>query len=95
MKIRQITIYDKSGKKVKTLKQSEINDSPAFAVFLIDSDNRVISYYPVFPEYPCTIEYDYEVSFNNQISFGRWMPLDDYNVSVQDARLSVTYPAWY
>jgi transglutaminase-like putative cysteine protease len=93
VKIRQITIYDKSGKKVKTLKQSEINDSPAFADFLLYSDNRVISYYPVFPEYPCTIEYDYEISFNNQISFGRWMPLDDYNVSVQDARLSVTYPA--
>jgi hypothetical protein len=90
--ITQIVLYDRNGKKVRKIKQSEIIDVPAYSDYLLYSDNRVIYFKPDYAEYPYSIEYVYERKFTNQISYGCWMPIDDYNISVQQAQLSVKYP---
>jgi len=91
VKVKQIILFDKSGKKIRTVKQSEIQDFPAYMESVLFSDNRVISFSPIYADYPYTVEYDYEISFDNNISFRRWMPLFDYNISVVKARLSVIH----
>ncbi len=93
VKVKQIILYDKSGKKIRTVKQSEIQNSPAYMDYVLYSDNRVISFSPIYAEYPFTVEYDYEIDFDNRISFGSWMPIFDYNISVAKARLAVIHSA--
>jgi hypothetical protein len=91
--INQITIFDRNGKKVKTVKQSEIEDYPAFMSFELFSDNRVKHYQPSNPEFPYTIVYEYEDKQTNLISLGHWMPVSNYNLSVQHASLTLIHPA--
>ncbi len=90
--IYEANIYDKFGKKVKKIKQSEISDSPAKAGATLFSDNRVMSFRPDFGDYPYTVEYEYEVSFSNLISYGSWFPLREYDVSLEHARFTLFYP---
>ena len=91
--IKQITIFDSNGKKSKSVKQSEINDYPAYRSFELYSDQRVKYYQPENPEFPYTIIYEYETTESNLISFGRWMPADDYNMSVEHASYTLKHPA--
>jgi hypothetical protein len=91
--ITQITIFDSNGKKIKSVKQSEIEDYPAFRSFELFSDNRVKQYQPSNPEFPYTIVYEYETRQSNLISLGHWMPVSDYNLSVQHADLTLIHPA--
>jgi hypothetical protein len=90
--IQQIVIYDSNGKKVKKVKLSEVIDSPSFSEFELFSDNRTKFFKPNYAEYPYTIEYDYEISYSNQISYGVWRPSFDYNISIEHAKLSLTFP---
>ncbi len=90
--INDITIYDTNGKKVKSVKQSDINDYPAFGSSELYSQDRVKIYYPDNAVYPYTVAYDYEIRLNNIISYGVWTPYSDYNISVQHASYAFTYP---
>jgi hypothetical protein len=90
--INQISIFDASGKKIKTVKSSEILDSPAFSESGLYSDNRTKFYKPDFAVYPYTIEYDYEINSTNLISYGCWRPITNYDISVQHAQLNLSYP---
>jgi hypothetical protein len=91
--ISQITMLDGNGKKIKSVKQSEIEDYPAFMSFELFSDNRVKHYQPSNPEFPYTIVYEYENKQTNLISLGHWMPVSNYNLSVQHAGLTLIHPA--
>jgi hypothetical protein len=91
--VKDITIFDATGKKIKSVKQSEIEDYPAFSSFELFSEDRIKYYKPTVAELPYTIVYEYGYSHNNMISLGRWMPLNNYNLSVQHAAISLNYPA--
>jgi len=88
----EANIYDKTGKKVKKIKQSELLDIPAFDGATLYSDNRRIAYKPNFGDYPYTIEYDYNIRYDNMISYGRWSPFRGYDIAVEHARLSFIHP---
>jgi hypothetical protein len=90
--IKQITVFDSYGKKIKNIKPSEITDSPAYSTSELFSDDRIKYYKPVYPVFPYTIVYDYELDLKNIISFGCWKPFSTYNVSTQHARLTFKYP---
>ncbi|MCX6251237.1 MAG: DUF3857 domain-containing protein [Bacteroidetes bacterium] len=90
--IDQVILYDARGKKIRKVKDSEIVDSPVFSSFELYSDCRVKFINPEFAEYPFTVEYDYEISSSNMVSYGYWNPVDDYNMSIENSRLTVTYP---
>lgn len=90
--IKQIVFYDRNGKKIKSAKQSEIADYSTFSSFMLFSDNRIKYFKPDYPDLPYTIEYDYEKSRSNLISLGVWMPVSDYEVSLQHATLKLTHP---
>lgn len=92
VQIKQVNIYDKSGKRVKKIKQSEIMDIPAFDGATLYSDNRMYVYKPNFGDYPYTIEYEYDTEYKNMISYGSWSPFEGYNNAVEYSRLTFIHP---
>ena len=80
--IYEAAIYDKYGKKVKKISQSELSDSPAHDGGSLYSDNRIKYYRPHYGDYPYTVEYEYEIAYSNLYSYGRWDPVYGYNISL-------------
>jgi hypothetical protein len=91
--IKQITLYDSNGKKIKGAKQSEITDSPGSNASELFSEDRIKSYRPLNPFYPYTVIYEYELGLKNLISLGSWRPYNTYNVSTQHSILTFSYPS--
>jgi len=91
--IKQILIYDSSGKQIKKVKPSEITDSPSFSNYSLYSDDRVKFYKPDGASYPYTVEYIYETDMSNLISYGAWRPVSDYDMSLQHSEFTFVYPA--
>jgi hypothetical protein len=89
--ITQILLFDATGKKIRKVKQSEIEDYPAYSVSLY-SDDRIKLFKPGYAEYPYTVEYDYEVKSTNLISYGLWSPVEDYNTSAVHCQLTFICP---
>jgi hypothetical protein len=90
--ISKAIIYDKDGKKIKKINQSEISDSPAYEGGTLYSDNRVKYYSPQYGEYPYSLEYEYEIDYTNLISYGRWNPVNGYNISLEHSKLILIHP---
>ena len=88
----QITIYDRDGKKVSKIKQSEIKDIPAFSDFELYSDDRIKYFSGDFGEFPYTLEYEYKRNLSNCIDYGKWAPFNGYNISAEHFTLTLTYP---
>ena len=84
----QANIYDKTGKKVKKIKQSDLLDIPAFDGATLYSDNRRLAYKPNFGDYPYTVEYEYDIKYDNMISYGSWSPFKGYDVSVEHSKFT-------
>lgn len=90
--INQIILYDATGKIIRKVKQSEIGDYPAYSGLAMFADTRIKAFDPDYAEYPFTIAYDYVEKSANVISYGSWRPMDDYNISVQHAQLTLICP---
>ena len=91
--IKQITLYDSNGKKIKNVKLSEVTDSPASNASELYSENRIKYYKPLNPNYPFTVVYEYEIDLKNIISLGCWRPFSYYYVSTQHSSLTFSYPS--
>jgi len=83
LEIKEVNLYDKTGKKVKKIKLSEITDIPAYDGVALFSDNRVKIYKPNFGDYPYTVEYIYEYNRSNLIQYKNWTPIRGYNISLE------------
>jgi hypothetical protein len=92
--INQIVFYDANGKKIRKVKQSEIEDSPAYTDALY-SDYRIRMFKPGYAEYPYSVEYDYEKNSNNIISYGCWMPIEGYNISAEHCQFTFIHPTTF
>jgi len=92
VKIKQVTVYDASGKKVRSVKSSEITDIPAFGPYSLFSEDRAKYFKPEYPDYPYTIAYSYEREAENEFSFGCWRPLNRYNLAIEHARFRLLFP---
>jgi hypothetical protein len=91
--IKQIILFDNTGKKIKSIRQSEITDSPAYSSSELFSESRIKYYKPTGPVYPYTVLYEYEIDLKNILSFGCWRPFNSYNVSTQHSSLLFSYPS--
>ncbi len=90
--IKDIIIYDGNGKKVKSVKQSDIDDYPAFGSSELYSESRIKVYDPDHSVYPYTVAYEYELKQDNIISYGVWRPYSGYNASVQHSSFTFIHP---
>lgn len=86
------SLYGADGKKIKSLKKSDIRDVSGSSDGLAD-DNRVKWHSFFYKVYPHTVEYEVEVKYKGTMFLPRWIPQEKPEMSVQESYLTVTTPA--
>ena len=87
-------LYDAFGKKIKTLKNRDINDISGNSSNFQD-DERIKVHNFNYATYPYTVEYSIESELNGIFYLPTFMPLNYYNVALQQASFTVIYPKNY
>jgi hypothetical protein len=83
-------IFDKNGKKVKSIPSSEIGDFSAIQGFSLYEDNRVKVINPEFGDYPYTVQYSYTEKHRSFFMLPGWHIYSGYNISVEKSIFSLT-----
>lgn len=83
----KVTVYDESGKKIKSYSKSDFNDFANNGQGVFYSDNRVmvLSYTPV--QYPYTIDFSYQSQDKNTVFIPDFIPFYSTNTSLEDAQM--------
>ncbi|MFC6996681.1 DUF3857 domain-containing protein [Rufibacter roseus] len=87
------TVYDMTGKKVRSIKNSDIRDYSANGDGTLYGDNRVKVVEPTHSTYPYTIEYEYQTTSSNLLFYTTWAPISGKKVSLEKASFTVQMPA--
>jgi hypothetical protein len=85
----KIVIYDKDGKKVKTVPKRDILDATAFTESALFADIRQKLYRPDYYKYPFTIEYSFTKTYNGLLAYPIFAPIQTYETSCETARLTI------
>ncbi|WP_419495103.1 DUF3857 domain-containing transglutaminase family protein [Chryseobacterium bernardetii] len=85
----KVTVYDESGKKVKSYSKSDFSDFANNRQGVFYSDNRVMvfSYTPV--QYPYTIDFSYQSQDKNTVFIPDFVPFYSTNTSLEDAQMKI------
>jgi Domain of Unknown Function with PDB structure (DUF3857)/Transglutaminase-like superfamily len=86
------TLYDAAGKKIKSLKKSDIKDESGNDGSLAD-DSRYKWHSFFYKVYPYTVEYEVEVKYKGTMFLPTWKPQERPVMSVQQSSLSVLAPS--
>ncbi|AMM50989.1 hypothetical protein TH61_07050 [Rufibacter sp. DG15C] len=86
-------VYDMMGKKVKTLKASDITDVSAVSEGTLFDDNRMKVVKLSLPSYPYTVEFEYQTSTNNLLFYPTWYAISTDKTSVEHSYFQVSMPA--
>lgn len=87
------TIYDKTGKKIKSISSDEFYDFSLVSGYSLYEDDRIKFYEPESRIYPFTIEYEYSLDFDKGVfMFPPWFPVTDYNIAVEKSVLRIEAP---
>jgi hypothetical protein len=85
-------LYDAFGKKIKSLKKSDIKDVSGSDDSNLADDQRLKIHSFNYTSYPYTIEYEVEVKYDGTFSIPDFYPQYTYNLAVQQARLTIVCP---
>ncbi|WP_160136880.1 DUF3857 domain-containing protein [Chryseobacterium sp. c4a] len=85
----KVTIYDESGKKIKSYSKSDFSDFANNTQGVFYSDNRVMvfSYTPV--QYPYTIDFSYQSQGKNTVFIPDFVPFYSTNTSLEEAEMKI------
>ncbi|WP_343673742.1 DUF3857 and transglutaminase domain-containing protein [Chitinophaga sp.] len=83
------------GVEVTKMKQSDVSDVSGVGDQALMSDNRYKIYRFGYKVYPYTVEVETEVKYNHAFYLPDWMPQEDENYAVEQAKLTVSVPADY
>ena len=85
-------LYDENGKKIKSLKKSEVKDISATDEGTLADDSRfkVFNFYHKI--YPYTVEYEYELQTRGTYSYPRWQPLHSEKYAIVQTALTIAVP---
>jgi hypothetical protein len=86
------TSYDRFGKKIKSLKNSDIKDVSAGAGDNEILDNRVKYAELAHSVYPYKVEYEYQTTSSNMLFYPVWVPLGSEKTSLEKATFQVLMP---
>ncbi|MEA9415578.1 DUF3857 domain-containing protein [Flavobacterium sp. PL02] len=88
----EATVFDALGKEIKKIKRKDFRDQSVISGGTLFSESRYIylDYTPV--QYPFTLVYESEVETSTTAFIPKWLPLDNYYMSVEKSILNVTYP---
>jgi hypothetical protein len=82
-------LYDASGKKIADVNRKDIEDAPYSDGFSLMQDNRIKSHQFFHSQYPYTIEYEEEEENLESYFLPFWMPVEGYNMAVQNSKFIV------
>lgn len=88
------TLYDASGKKIRSLKKAEISDISGTGSNLADN-NRVKMHNFYYKIYPYTVEYEVEIKEDQLMFIPSWKPVEDENYTVEKSIFEIICPADY
>lgn len=83
----KVTVYDESGKKIKSYSKSDFGDFANNSQGVFYSDDRFLSltYTPV--QYPYTIEFSYQITDGNTVFIPDFVPFSTINTSVEEKQV--------
>jgi hypothetical protein len=84
--------YFQGGKKIKTLKNSDITDVSSISDFSLFEDNRIKIADLTHTIYPFIVEFEYQTTSSNMLFYHTWAPLDEDKLSVENATFTVVMP---
>ncbi|HZG23006.1 MAG TPA: DUF3857 domain-containing protein [Chitinophagaceae bacterium] len=87
------TLFDENGKKIKSLRNGDIQDRSGNNGSNLADDNRLKSHNFYHKIYPYTVEYIIELRFNHTMYYPGWVAVEDENISVESGKASVVLPA--
>jgi hypothetical protein len=87
------TLFDATGKKIKSLKKSDIRDESGNDDASLADDHRVKWHSFFYKVYPYTVEYEVEIRYKGTMFMPDWIPLQKQLMSVQQSKLTVISPA--
>jgi uncharacterized protein YdcH (DUF465 family) len=87
------SLYDADGKKIKSLKKSDIQDRSASGDNNLADDDRAKVHNFYYKIYPYTIKYEVELKLNYTMFYPGWIPVEDEHFAVEYSSMTVTLPA--
>lgn len=89
-------LFDAQGKKIKSLKNSEVSDRSATSEGSLAEDNRVKTHNFYYKAYPYTVEYEVEIKQDQLLFIPTWMPVErDPEYAVENSIFEVVCPPDY
>ena len=83
------TLYDEHGKKIRSLKKSEIVDQSATSDISLADDYRTKSHNFFHREYPYTVEYEWNTTSIQTMFLPEWWPVPGRSVAVESSIFTV------
>ncbi|MCW3162548.1 DUF3857 domain-containing protein [Chryseobacterium oryctis] len=102
----KVTIYDESGKKIKSFSKSDFGDFANNNQGVFYSDNRVLALSYTPSQYPYTIDFSYQITNENTVFIPDFVPFSTTNTSLENGEFRIinksgielktkTYPSKY
>jgi transglutaminase-like putative cysteine protease len=89
------SLFDASGKEIKTVKKKDIADYSANGDMNLITDSRYKRHNFYWAQYPYTVAYEDEQEFDGIFYLPSWHPIADVNNSVEQSNFSVEVPVDY
>ena len=78
------TVYNKEGKKIKTIKQDDIGDMVADLGASLYTDTRLKYIDPDYDHYPYTVEYSCQIDYSSLLNIPSWHVYESYKLAIQE-----------
>jgi hypothetical protein len=85
-------ILNSLGSEIKKFKKKDFRDQSIADGISIYTDNRILylDYTPI--SYPFTLVFDCEIETSNTAFIPSWTPLENYFLSTENSKISISYP---
>lgn len=87
------SLYDATGKKIKTLKKGDIKDLSATDEGTLADDSRYKLFSFFHKVYPYTVEYEYTLQDKGTYGYPIWQPIHREKYAVEQSALIITVPS--
>jgi len=88
----EVVVFDAVGKEIKKFKKKDFSDTSVSdgSGSVTDTRRLILDFTPI--QYPYTIVFTSELETDNTAFLPYWYPLDNYHLSVENSKYSITYP---
>ena len=83
--------YDAFGKELKSFRKKDFKDVSVADGISIFNDNRVLNLDYTPTVYPFTMVYESQIETSNTAFIPSWSPVDDYYVSTENTKLTISF----